>query len=134
MNYHPYLNTLPLFCQSAYIIFRNQMHCFVLSCLFWLKTSSISRKKRYIVGTTGTYSMNYHPYLNTLPLFYQSAYIIFPNQMHCFVLSCLFWLKTSSISRKKRYIVGNTGTYSMNYHPYLNTLPLFDQSSYIISN
>ena len=45
------------------------MHCFVLSCLFLLKTSSTSRKKWYIVSTTGTYSMNYHPYVNRLPLF-----------------------------------------------------------------
>ena len=114
-----------------------EMRCTVLSYLvyFLLKTSSISRKKRYIVSTTGTYSMNYHLYLNTLPLFYQSSYIIFRNEMHCFVLSCLFLLKTSSISRKMRYIVNSTtGTYSMNYHPYWNTLPLFHQSSYILSN
>ena len=45
------------------------MHYHVLSCLSWLKTTSSSRKKRCIVSITGIYSMIYHPYLNTLPLF-----------------------------------------------------------------
>ena len=67
------------------------MHCFVSSCLFWLNTSSISRKKRCIVSITGTYSMNYHPYLNTLPLFYQSSYINYIAILRCTVLSYLVY-------------------------------------------